>query len=191
MAEPTNLRELVGKRCTFIGTFSRFGWYTIKMKNTRYIKDVVMLINITDENGNSIKEKLSFNLTKGFQELELKRGDIISFLATVETYQRKEYVPYTEEKIQANEEKLAALKNKLPPEISDDRDALYTYLTECGLRYLMWKGEQTWCPDYKLTHPAKIQIIGFDDELEELAESEKYRPKPAWATAHSQNTKTK
>ena len=97
----------------------------------------------------------------------------------METYERRGYVLYTEEKLQANEKKLEEIKKKLPKEISDDRDALYVYLTEYGLRTLMWKGESTGYPDYKLTHPGKIQIIGFDEELEELAESEKYPPKPA------------
>jgi hypothetical protein len=76
------LQRIDQQRCTFSGTFIRFG-----IKNG-YCGPVetVLLQNIVDENGNAVADHLWFNLTKGFDALNMQPGDIVQFDGRVQRY---------------------------------------------------------------------------------------------------------
>ena len=71
-------------RGTFTGIFERRG----KKKSFGYKKETLLLIEVTDESGNKMTDHLWFNLTKGFQSLNLSPGDIVQFNARVKTYEK-------------------------------------------------------------------------------------------------------
>lgn len=86
------LKELgTENRKTFTGTFERFGW------KSGYKGDIptVLLLDIKDCDGNTITDHLWFNKTKGFEKLNLVRGDIVQFNARVSEY-IKGYFGYRE-----------------------------------------------------------------------------------------------
>ncbi|MGO9387796.1 MAG: hypothetical protein ACLPWD_07100 [Methanobacterium sp.] len=68
-------------RDTFIGTFERMG-----SKNGWFNQRTVLLKDIKNNEGKIITDHLWFNLTKGFQKLHLREGDIIQFDARVKAY---------------------------------------------------------------------------------------------------------
>ena len=68
-------------RDTFIGTFERYG-----SKNGWSGQRTVLLKDIKNNEGKVITGHLWFNLTKGFQKLHMKNGDIIQFDARVKSY---------------------------------------------------------------------------------------------------------
>ncbi len=68
-------------RDTFSGTFERYG-----SKNGWFGQRTVLLKDIKNNKGKVITGHLWFNLTKGFQKLHLKKGDIIRFDARVKAY---------------------------------------------------------------------------------------------------------
>jgi len=76
------LKQIDEQRCTFTGTFSRFGiknGYCGPMKT-------VLLQHISDEDGYEVADHLWFNLTKGFEALNMQPGDVIQFDGRVQRY---------------------------------------------------------------------------------------------------------
>jgi hypothetical protein len=78
------LQQIDGVRTRFIGTFSRFG---IKNGYKGPLR-TVLLIEIMNESGKIITDHLWFNLTKGFERLDLREGDRIEFFARVKEYEK-------------------------------------------------------------------------------------------------------
>lgn len=70
------------ERHKFYGTFVRYG---IKNGYKGPLK-TVLLENIEDNNQKNITSHLWFNFTKGFEKLDLKPGDKVSFYGRVEPY---------------------------------------------------------------------------------------------------------
>ena len=68
-------------RDTFIGIFERLG-----SKNGWFGQRTVLLKDIKNKEGEVITDHLWFNLTKGFQKLHMREGDIIQFDARVKAY---------------------------------------------------------------------------------------------------------
>jgi hypothetical protein len=87
------LSELENQRKKFIGTFERFGF---KRAYRGPDLQTVLLKNIKDENGNYLTDHIWFNLTKGFEKLMLKKGDVVSFEARVKGYV-KGYMGYRDD----------------------------------------------------------------------------------------------
>lgn len=89
-----NLKQIDGLRKEFIGTFVRFG----SKKNFKgYPKTTILLSNIQNPiNSKIFAEHLWFTLTKQFDNIKLKEGDLISFHARVKEYY-KGYKGYREE----------------------------------------------------------------------------------------------
>lgn len=87
------LKNRDGQREMFHGTFDRFGtkpnWHGFPEKT-------VLLVNVTDANGNRVSDHLWFNLTKQFEALDLQHGDLIEFHARVKKYE-KGYFGYRED----------------------------------------------------------------------------------------------
>ena len=92
---------MIGKdeRHTFTGTFERFG---VKNGYMGCPEDTVLLVDVCDEGGSIVAEHLWFNCTKGFDDLDLKQGDIVKFNARVASYRkgyfgrrRDVYVPFS------------------------------------------------------------------------------------------------
>ena len=78
------LKNINEQRKTFIGIFERRG-----IKNGfKKQEETVLLIDIRDLENNMIAQHLWFNLTKGFEKLELKHGDKVQFDAKVKKYQK-------------------------------------------------------------------------------------------------------
>jgi len=87
------LKNINGKRECFTGVFVRYGTKS-SFRGPR--KTTILLKDIKDQNGVILTDHLWFNLTKGFDEYDLKEGDIISFDARVKKYQ-KGYKGYRED----------------------------------------------------------------------------------------------
>jgi hypothetical protein len=82
------LQSIENERDTFIGVFKRFG----KKKNYHgYYDPTILLIGIQNKNNEFISDHCWFNLTKRFEKLELKQGDIIGNLS------EKEFVEFEDE----------------------------------------------------------------------------------------------
>lgn len=86
------------ERQLFTATFERFG-----IKNG-YVgpTQTVLLVNIMDASGKILTDHLWFNMTKGFRNLNLQKGDRVSFMGRVKKYEkgyfgRREdvYVPHS------------------------------------------------------------------------------------------------
>lgn len=76
------LSNIEGVRDTFTGVFERFG-----IKNGwNGIEKTVLLKDIKNKNGDVVSDHLWFNLTKGFEKLQLKKGDVVQFDARVKEY---------------------------------------------------------------------------------------------------------
>lgn len=76
------LKKIENERASFTGEFERFG---IKNGYRGPLK-TVLLVNVKDRKGKLITDHLWFNLTKGFDNLDLEEGDIIKFDARVKSY---------------------------------------------------------------------------------------------------------
>lgn len=81
----TELKKLNRQRMAFTGKFERFGTKTGWCGKS---EETVLLIDIRDVEGNLITEHLWFNLTKGFQKLNLEPGDKVKFQARVKRYEK-------------------------------------------------------------------------------------------------------
>lgn len=78
------LGALYGRRNRFSGTFVRDGLKGA-YRGPGY-DETVLLKDIRDEYGNIVADHLWFNKTKGFEELFLIEGEIVSFDARVDDY---------------------------------------------------------------------------------------------------------
>jgi hypothetical protein len=76
------LREIEEERKTFSGIFVRFGF---KNGWNRPVP-TVLLKEIRNDNNEVVTDHLWFNLTKGFEKLDLQEGDIVQFDARVKSY---------------------------------------------------------------------------------------------------------
>ncbi|MGE5430412.1 MAG: hypothetical protein ACM3QX_05020 [Syntrophomonadaceae bacterium] len=76
------LKAIDGERQTFYGEFVRLG---VK-SGYKGTEETVLLKGIHDISGKFITDHLWFNLTKGFEKLNLKAGDKIQFDARVRSY---------------------------------------------------------------------------------------------------------
>ena len=74
-----------GKRLVFRGCFDHFGekpgWRGSPEKT-------VLLLNVVGEYGEPVCDHIWFNLTKQFDSLDLKHGDIVEFHARVKLYEK-------------------------------------------------------------------------------------------------------
>lgn len=86
------LQEIKEVRKTFTGIFERIGF----KNGYKGVLETVLLKDIKDTEGNYISDHLWFNLTKGFESLNLKQGDVIQFNARVKEY-TKGYKGYRED----------------------------------------------------------------------------------------------
>lgn len=78
------LEKIENIRDTFTGVFDRFG-----VKNGWIGQEkTVLLKDVKDQNGKIITNHLWFNLTKGFEKLNLKSGNIVQFCARVKEYEK-------------------------------------------------------------------------------------------------------
>lgn len=80
------LEEKNNERINAIGIFERFG-----KKSTGFqgrTKTTVLLKDIRDEDGKLLTDHLWFDFIKGFQKLNLEKGDIISFSGRVNIYKK-------------------------------------------------------------------------------------------------------
>lgn len=75
-----NFCKIEGARNIFTGTFEKFDTKAEWIRNTQ---TVIFLKDIKDKNGNIISEHSEVDLTKGFERLHLKQGDIVQFSAMV------------------------------------------------------------------------------------------------------------
>ena len=96
---PSHARKALGAnegmRGLYTGEFVRTGC------KPGYISGVhtVLLKDITDETGQIVTDHQWFNMTKGFEQANLKLGDLVEFRATVKKYikgykGRQEYIFY-------------------------------------------------------------------------------------------------
>lgn len=72
------------ERHRFRGTFERFG----EKKSFGHVKKTVLLVDITDLDGNLLTDHLWFNFTKGFEKVSPRAGDILEFDARVTEYEK-------------------------------------------------------------------------------------------------------
>ncbi len=77
------MRHIENCRQTFIGTFERFGE---KTGYKGYPLKTVLLVAVQDTQGKEVTDHLWFNFTKGFEGIELKKGDQVMFDARVKKY---------------------------------------------------------------------------------------------------------
>ena len=78
------LKNITNIRQTFIGTFERFGTKSGYMG----VERTLLLKNILNLNGKFICDHIWFNLTKGFETLNLQEKDQIQFDARVKIYEK-------------------------------------------------------------------------------------------------------
>lgn len=76
------LAKIDGERSEFIGTFVRFG----EKDGYRGPVGTVLVRDVRDKYGEIVTDHIWFNLTKGFDSLNMKEGDIIEFRARVKKY---------------------------------------------------------------------------------------------------------
>ena len=88
----TKLQQIEDERNTFMGVFNRFG----EKNGYKSILRTVLLKDIKNKDGEIVTNHLWFNLTKGFNKLDMKQGDIIQFNARVKEYE-KGYKGYRED----------------------------------------------------------------------------------------------
>lgn len=77
------LKKMDGERLKFYGTFERFGTKNGYMG----IQKTVLLVDVKlAETDQIVTQHLWFNLTKGFEKLDLQIGDKVEFHARVKEY---------------------------------------------------------------------------------------------------------
>ena len=79
--ELSNLKDI---RDTFSGIFVRTGTKS-GFKGLEY---TVLLKDIKDKSGKIVTDHLWFNLTKGFESLNLSEGEVVEFNARVKKYEK-------------------------------------------------------------------------------------------------------
>jgi hypothetical protein len=86
------LAQIENRRDTFLGTFVRFG---VK-GGWKGPVPTVLLKEVKNENNETLTDHLWFNLTKGFEKLNLQEGDTVKFNARVKPY-FKGYLGYVDD----------------------------------------------------------------------------------------------
>ena len=75
-----------GERKVFRAAFSRFGK---KVNYKGYSEETILLVKISEaETGSLVADHLWFSLTKGFEKLSLKEGNLIEFEARIKEYSK-------------------------------------------------------------------------------------------------------
>lgn len=77
-----NLMVKENERLKFTGVVERFGTKNGYMGE----EPTILLLDVKDDEGNVVTEHLWFNLTKGFEKLNLLQGDKVQFVARVKEY---------------------------------------------------------------------------------------------------------
>lgn len=77
------LARLEDLRARFTGTLKRYG---TKIGWQGRVEDTILLVDVKDHHGVVVADHLWFNLTQGFEELELKPGDVVKFDARMRSY---------------------------------------------------------------------------------------------------------
>ena len=77
------LAPLQGQKSLWFCTFEKFGW---KRFRGRYVGKTLLFVNVRDKDGKVVTEHLWFRMSKGFEKLDLKKGDEVAFHARVDTY---------------------------------------------------------------------------------------------------------
>jgi len=101
---PSHARKALGahegKRGLYTGEFVRTG------SKPGYMSGVhtILLKDIKDETGRIVTDHQWFNMTKGFEQADLKLGDLVEFRATVKKYIKGykgkwEYIFYKPKKV--------------------------------------------------------------------------------------------
>lgn len=72
--------KIEGTRGIFTGTFEKLDTKAEWIRNTQ---TVIFLKDIKNKDGNIISEHSEIGLTKGFEKLHLKKGDVVQFSAMV------------------------------------------------------------------------------------------------------------
>lgn len=80
----SELKKINQVRGRFTGVVDRSG----TKKSFGYIKPTILFTQIKDSAGNIVTDHLWFNLTKGFDSLELQQGDLVEFDARVKRYEK-------------------------------------------------------------------------------------------------------
>jgi hypothetical protein len=83
------------ERATYRATFDRYGVKTWHGKSAT----TVLLLNITDADGNAVCDHLWMNLTRGFETLDLRPGDTVEFDGRVTAYTKGRYHNRTDYKL--------------------------------------------------------------------------------------------
>lgn len=78
------LEKIEEIRDVFKGTFERFG----TKSGWVGVEKTVLLRDIKDKDGKIICDHLWFNLTKGFEKIQLEKDDIVQFCARVKEYEK-------------------------------------------------------------------------------------------------------
>jgi len=76
------LSKIEDVRATFTGIFVRFG----EKNGYKGMVPTVLLKEVCDESGKQVCDHLWFNLTLGFDRLNLKGGELVEFKARVKRY---------------------------------------------------------------------------------------------------------
>jgi hypothetical protein len=79
----SDFSKIEGKRDVFIGTFEKLDTKAEWIRNTQ---TVIFLVDIKNKDGNIISKHSQIDLTKGFEKLHLKKGDVVQFSAMVKDY---------------------------------------------------------------------------------------------------------
>jgi hypothetical protein len=76
------LKPMQDIRSTFTAAFIRHG----TKSSFGHPRQTVLFKDVRDRDGKIVADHLWFNLTKGFQSLQLEMGDLVRFDARVKTY---------------------------------------------------------------------------------------------------------
>jgi hypothetical protein len=86
------LKQYIDIRERFRGIFERQG----TKSGYKGPIPMILLTDIKDVHGNIVCDHLGFNLTKGFEQLQLSKGDVVEFNARAKVY-IKGYFGYKED----------------------------------------------------------------------------------------------
>lgn len=79
------LGALNGKKSLFFATFEKFGWRKFQ---GRFVGKTLLFVHVKDKGMNEVADHLWFKMGRGFEKLNLKKGDQITFHARVDSYAR-------------------------------------------------------------------------------------------------------
>lgn len=82
------LAKINSTRMSFVGTVSRFG---IKKNYHGFAESTICLSNVTDVDGNILKDHIWFSVGKNIGKLKLSENEVIKFDARVSGYTKGYY----------------------------------------------------------------------------------------------------